>query len=347
MAYEIGTATGYTDLLDRLVDFLTNPARVIESGDTSIDELEPMPSGEFWTALQWNDNRDSSGVGECSTYLRGPGSAGVDEIFVYIDTYSDVGEGYYNWRLCGMTGYSSGVDISFQPGRTKGRLPRMLLHNSFIDYWFLGNGRRFVVTAKVSTIYECCYGGFVLPYGLPSQFPYPLTIGGSAAPTTTASHHKYTQTEVDHRAFVKPYGYNQGGVCSEADFDYAGNPSRGTLKIIVGDTWIFFDTTTGSACTNVTWPYSHLGATSTSERWSDLKENIDGSFPVFPITVMMNDPSKNIVGELQGCFAIPGFKTGVGLIEPEDTFTINGNTYIAFPVKFSADRSNFWCMKKE
>lgn len=352
MAYELGTASGYTDLLERLKDFLSDPARII--GDhPNMDELvaidDDVASGEAsqaWTVLDWSDDRDTAGDGECQLYLQGPGTSGVDEIFVYIDTYSDEGTGYYNWRLCGMTGYQSGLDISLQPGRTKGRLPRMLLHNVPIDYWFIGNGRRFAVVAKVSTIYECCYGGFVLPYGLPSQFPYPLAIGGSAAPLGTASHHLYSSTENDHRGFPKPYGAN-AGACSRPEFDWTGSEDQGTLKIMVGDSWIMFRTRVTGDADNVTWPYSHMAEYRSGwDRWAVLKENIDGSYPVFPIIAVMENPNKNIVGELQGCFAAPGFNGG-GIIVPEDTFTINGDTYIAFPTKFSADRSNFWCMKKE
>jgi len=52
MAYEIGTADNYTDLLDRLIDFLSNPNRVADSG-SDITELvaidDTVQSGEPWT----------------------------------------------------------------------------------------------------------------------------------------------------------------------------------------------------------------------------------------------------------------------------------------------------------
>jgi len=46
---------------------------------------------------------------------------------------------------------------------------------------------------------------------------------------------------------------------------------------------------------------------------------------------------------LQGVFAVPGF----GGIAAEDTFTVNGITYIAFPIVPNADRSDWWALKKE
>jgi hypothetical protein len=76
---------------------------------------------------------------------------------------------------------------------------------------------------------------------------------------------------------------------------------------------------------------------------NDLRENIDGSYPVFPCMIAIGNPNNHIMGELQGCFAINGF----GGISAEDTFTIAGKTYIAFPTAPNADRTEWMCIKKE
>lgn len=351
-AYELGTASGYTDLLERLKDFISDPLRII--GDhpnmdelVAIDsDLESGGSSQVWTIDLWEDNRESSGVGECVLYAHGPGSSGADEIHVFIDTYSSAENDYYNWRLAGMTGYSVGVDITLQPGATQGRLPRMLLWSQPIKYWFLANGRRFVVVAKVSSVYECCYLGYALPYGLPTQFPYPLVVGGSACPDTTAAYHHYSSLQVDHRGFPNPYGY-EAAVCT-LSVDNTGNADRSTLKILQGTSWIKMRGKSGSTLygINPVWPYS----SAVSESYGGynmlsrlLRENIDGSYPVFPTVIVINNPSKHIFGELQGVFATTGF----GGIAAEDTFTIDGITYVAFPIVPNADRSDWWALKKE
>ena len=352
MAYELGTSSGYTDLLERLKNFISNPSRII-GDDPNMDELVAIDSdlqtgesSQAWTIDKWDDNRDSSGDGEIEMIAHGPGSSGTDEIYVGIDTYSSVGDDYYNWRIMGMTGYASGADLQYQPGITQGRLPRLLMWQQPIKYWFVANGRRFVVVAKVSTVYECAYGGFALPYGLPTQFPYPLVAGGSACPSTTASYNRYSSTQNDHRGFPNPYGSSTTpGSIAVGTFDTTSYES--TLKVLSGVSWIELKSKVGSGyyTTNVCWPYSsHNNASYQDNVFSVyMRENIDGSYPVFPVVICLGSPSKHILGELQGCFAVPGY----GGIAAEDTFTIDGDTYIAFPIIYNADRSDWWALKKE
>jgi hypothetical protein len=338
--------------MERLKDFLSNPARVI--GDhpdmtelSAIDDsVGSGESSQAWEVLNFDDDRDSSGVGEIADlYLKGPGMSGTDEIYCWMDTYSSTGDDYYNWRLAGMTGYASGQDISLQPGVTQGRLPRMLMWKNPIPYWFLGNGRRFVVIAKVSSVYEMAYGGFCLPYGLPTQFPYPLCIGGSACPTTTAAYNRYSSLQNDRRGFPNPYGSSEGSVV-QGVFDTTAYYS--SLKILQGTSWTYLrnrSSTTYYRNNNI-WPY--IAGTNTTLSPDDifskyLRENIDGTYPIFPLVIMLNNPVNHIMGELQGCYAVPGY----GGISAEDTFEIGGDTYITFPTTPNADRGDWMCIKKE
>ena len=41
-----------------------------------------------------------------------------------------------------------------------------------MPYWFIANGRRFIVIVRVSSVYQSAYAGFILPYHLPNTF-YP------------------------------------------------------------------------------------------------------------------------------------------------------------------------------
>jgi len=346
MAYEIGTATDYRELLLRLKDFISNPARAIASGDTSISELSPQASGEGWTIERWDTNFDADGGYEM--IANGPGASGVDEIFTGIQTYYHAGDDYYNWKLNGMTGFVSGQTMQLQPGSVQGCWPKLLMWDDPIDYWFLANGRRYVVIAKVSTSYEMLYQGFALPYGLPTQFPYPLVVGGSFSDGAGAP--RYSSVEAEHRGFPNPDG-DGAEVCTGAvDADAS---DRSSLKILQGTSWIKTANRTSLTVygsTNTVWPYcSSTYSTSGGDDMpynifsTALRENLDGSYPIFPLIVMMQNPNNNIFGELQGCFAVPGF----GGIAAEDTFTINGDTYIAFPIAPNADRADFMCIKKE
>ncbi|MCJ7776871.1 MAG: hypothetical protein MUP16_00935, partial [Sedimentisphaerales bacterium] len=96
--------------------------------------------------------------------------------------------------------------------------------------------------------------------------------------------------------------------------------------------------------TNVVWPYSSASY-GLIDGWfsAKLRENVDGSYPIFPTLIMCSSPNKHIFGELQGVFAVPGF----GGIAAEDTFTIGANTYVAFPIIPNASRYDFWALKLE
>jgi hypothetical protein len=326
-------------------------AFTIVAGDTAFvatdsftfDVADGLGATEVYTATRYDTDYD--GAGGYELILTGPGTAGDDEILTAIQTVQSAGDDFYNWRIAGMTAYSD-VDLQYMPGRTKGRLPRLLLWQNKIKYWIVANGRRFVLSTKVSTTYPPCYLGFALPYGLPTQFPYPMVVGGAACPDTTAAYNRYSSTHASNRGFANPYA-DAAAVCTASAFDTTGDYA--SLKILHGTSWIKIFGKTGSALqgTNVVWPYcsSHInagyGAINTLSLY--LRENIDGSYPIFNAVPMISNPSNHIVGPLQGVFAMPGF----GGIAAEDTFSINGDTYVAFPIVPNADRGDFWALKLE
>ena len=298
---------------------------------------------ELYTATRYDTDYD--GAGGYELILMGPGTAGTDEIYSAIQTVEDAGDDYYNWRIAGMTSYTA-TDLQYMPGLTQGRLPRLLMWTNKIQYWCVANGRRFIVVAKVSGVYEACYLGFALPYGLPTQFPYPMVVGGAACPSATASHNRYSSTETSHRGFANPNGVS-ATVCTETVFDSVNDAA--SLKILHGTSWIKIAGKAGSTLwtTNVVWPYSSHVASSGYYPIDAvslyLRENIDGSYPIFPTVPMISSPSKHIVGELQGVFALPAF----GGIAAEDTFAIGGDTFVAFPIIPNAARGDFWALKLE
>jgi hypothetical protein len=81
------------------------------------------------------------------------------------------------------------------------------LWDASIPYWFVVNGRRVVVVAKLNTQYEIAYLGFVDPYFTPDQWPYPLAIGGALAfgasiPNWHDTAWRWSNTSNDHRALT-------------------------------------------------------------------------------------------------------------------------------------------------
>lgn len=188
MAVEIGTATGYLDLLDKLKIFLTTNATLVAAG-------------QEWTCLR-DDGSDM--------IFQGPGLSTTEEIFIGMKPYDDAGADIYSWDIASFTGYTEGNAFDLQPGREVARSAFLPLWDDSIPYWFIGNGQRIVVIAKVSTTYQSMYLGKFLPYATPGQYPYPVFCGGmtnsSASRFSAANIYFFPQAYAPHCYVYSPSG---------------------------------------------------------------------------------------------------------------------------------------------
>lgn len=108
--------------------------------------------------------------------LRGVGLSGTDEIYIGFRAYQSQAADFYNLSVAGFTGYVAGNAFTAQPGYFESGIPA---HNNRIDYWLAVNAQRIALAMKVGTpVYEHAYVGQFLPYATPSQYPYPLVVGG-------------------------------------------------------------------------------------------------------------------------------------------------------------------------
>ncbi|MFX0194596.1 MAG: hypothetical protein ACFFCW_00615 [Candidatus Hodarchaeota archaeon] len=308
------------------------------SGDSfTFQVADGLGTTEKWTVKSWDT--DWNGNGDYELIIMAPGSSGEDEIYVGIQTYFNAGGDYYNWRLQGYTGYSTQADFGTQPGAipdlSTNRTPSILLWDNELDYWLVANGRRYVLVVKVSTVYELAYQGFLMPYGLPNQIPYPIAVGGTC-PAEDADQKRWSSIDYLHRAFFDPAG------------DVYTNHS--TLKILHGS-WLGVNNWQSETVWNVSglnvWPYMHSDYSSSpyfppNRHWAALEMNLDGSYPLFPIIICGDSPHKNFYGEFQGLFAVPGEQ-----IAAEDKITISGTDYIVFQNCFRTSPNDYCALKLE
>lgn len=309
----------------------------------TFDVADGLGATQKYTVKSWNTDWD--GNGNYELILMAPGTAGTDEIFTGIQTYHDTGDDYFNWRLQGYTGYSAGQSFNNHPGAmtdAPNYNPKLLLWDTLLSYWLVASGRRFVLVVKVSTVYEAMYAGFILPYGLPNQIPYPLAIGGTCR-AYDLTERRWSNTAVTHRAFVDPYS------SSGAPQAYA------TLRLLHAGTWLHAGNWSSetspiySTCINV-WPFIHSNydapggpiLNDCNGKWYFLEPNIDGSYPLFPCVVNAAYPELNFHGELQGCFALPGHQ-----LSAEDIVQAGGSDYIAFPNIWRTNTWQYWALKME
>ena len=292
--------------------------------------LKTFLEAQGWTTKRYTTSTDYE-------YLAmGPGIDGEDEIYIGIQSYTDISNQHYNWRLRGYTGYSSLLDFASQPGaltQTGTYGPALLLTNGTIQYWFVADTRRVIVIAKCGTSYECAYLGLILPYAPTSQLPYPLFIGGSHNRYDRA----YSVQEYDHFSFWNPQSLIE---------------SASQAWYLSGTIWlpVINRISTSSCNTNIglnIWPYSGFpvneeNATVLPFQFYQLRENLDGSYPLFPTILhsAISATTKGVYGELFGFYAIPKYNQVA-----EDAVAIGGVTYLILPSAYRATSRSFAAVK--
>jgi len=317
MAWTSGTATNAADLFNKLITFLTADATLVAGG-------------EAWTLLR----RDTFALDAKRDLveLRGPGSSAGDAIYVQVCLFADAAAPAYSIRVLGSQSWQSAVSISTpegQPGSllsgagSLGILPRMPVFNSAISYWFVANGRRFIVVAKSSAYWGALYAGFFLPYGTPSQYPYPLFIGAN---TSRGDNYQSSDLDIAGSAFWRNDG--EYGSYSAAILQPSGG-WVGTNR---------FDTSyTGRA-----WPWAMSQETRRNSvgryDMGNLTQLPNGASPLLPAILYDCATSRpfNVWGELQGVFAVPGFGVAAG-----DTVTVAGKSHLVVQAATSTNAARF------
>jgi hypothetical protein len=121
--------------------------------------------------------------------LRGEDVSGIGNIYVHLIYRAQTILDVYGFELEGSAGYLPGSDVkqfgqnpqnSYRDtGTTTSVIVRTPLHNNPIQYWLTASPRRFMGAFRHNDRWGGLYCGFVLPYGTPAQWPYPLWIAGN------------------------------------------------------------------------------------------------------------------------------------------------------------------------
>ena len=128
----------------------------------------------------WSVLRSVAGSGSTvPEYIWKGIGGGSDEIIVGIKGKTDTSN-YWNWDLQGFTGYVSGSTFENQPGYHSSNGWGILYGSSFTCYIFESN-RRLLICPIIGTVYQTLYLGWWEPFASPSQYNYPMMIGGSSS----------------------------------------------------------------------------------------------------------------------------------------------------------------------
>jgi hypothetical protein len=274
-------------------------------------------AGSAWTELKYSSASYASGQDtvDAETYLKAPGLSGTESIYINIRAFHYTASDYYNWEMRAAQGFNSSAIFTAQPGISPQTY--VYLWNQSIPYWFIANGQRAIIVAKVSTVYEMAYLGKFLPYGTPGQYPYPVAVGGCGYANGDL---RFSDTSWSHVAFFDPSGLF---VCDPAN------------------AWQQFqDWNTGGSLNpspnNVIWPYVYYGG----NRPNWMSANLDGGYTIFPLRLQQSSPSLNILGELDGV----GFVTG-NANSSESTVNDGTNNWIVVQNVFRTSADNYCAVK--
>ena len=272
-----------------------------------------MPAIERWVDQRWVD-----AGGGLEWIFKAPGLAGADEIYGGVRSYADSGLDYYNFAMMGCTGFLTGNTFQTQPGFSPER--HMMLWNQPIVYWLVGNGRRFALVFKISTYYGSMYLGHLMPYATPQQYPYPLAVGGMSATSAL----RYSVTDATNKSPFDPGGVGTvGGSLLVYHVDGSWQPYQNWNNSGGGDAFM-----AGGA--NQLYPLA----------WNWVRECVDASYALIPLIFVMNTPTINLIGEMDGAFWISGFSNA-----SENTVTIGGDTYLVFQDGFRTGSFNYRALK--
>lgn len=294
-----------------------------------------IPTGNYsGLTMTWGYNRAwgtgsssafTAAMNDTETVLRGPGLSSSDQIFIGLDTLSSGSADAYNLRIQGAVGYSAAQSSATQPGYDVSSSSKgMFLWNQPMKYWFIASGRRFIVIAKVSTTYQSLYGGFILPYGLPSEFPYPLAIGGSATALQSA---RWSVTSTEHASFWAPQSsFGQGGHLS--------------LRENTGVYRQFQNFSSSNSGQGAIYPWCQNSSTDFS---LNVRPSPSGDYGLIAATLMTMygglDPN-NVWGELDGVFILPGQGNA-----SENIITIASQDYLVVQSGFRTTNIDYAAIK--
>lgn len=330
MAYATGTAANHTDLFNKLVAFLkTNAALVSASQNWS----------QVWAAPVGAPNLTD-------VVLSGPGLSGTDSVLVGLSLVADVPNDRFAIKMRGMTGtiasansIAGHVGVSEEVGFYADSNP--------MTYWFMANGRRFMVVVKIATVFEAAYAGFFLPYALPANYPYPMFIGGTHGYQIRTNENSWRSVVDSHSHFSYPHQEWLGG----------GNGSTSAYMLDPLGQWLPVANTSGG---DVATPHCVIGPHDFGDEELDVQrstyygamgydtlrrqitQNFGGGFPLTPLTIVQDQPQNQEYGILQGAYHVPGVGNS-----SENIVQVGGVNHLVVQNVFRTDIGSLWAAALE
>jgi hypothetical protein len=302
---------------------ITAGATAFVSGDAftfTTTQGDMKAAGDEWEYLGRASGQTTGG------WVRGRGLTGSESIYVGMGAANFVSVDAYNINIAGSLGFNPSFSFIEQVGKSPQAVS--CFWNTSTPYWIVANGQRLVVVGKVSTTYHAFYAGKILPYATPSQYGYPVYIGCETSAVTT----RWSNNDGAFRHFTDP------GVSSSCHLCFPD----GSWQAFSNFSQSQFNTENPSTAGRSIWPYMGDGSTATtvSTTLQTLRENIDGSYTLMPLILSSTLPSRQVLGEIDGCYYVSGSNNAA-----ENIITIDGQDYLVVQNIFRTSRWHYWALK--
>lgn len=289
-----------------------------------------IPGAQQWTELKWSPGvRSVTNNGMNYTpynalysnelYLKGPGLAGQDEVFVHLCSFSSESSDYYNLAFRSSIGFETLEDWDHQP--VDSTATTLCLWQFQLKYWIVANGRRFILVTNLESpgVYMSTYCGLFLPYGTPQEYPYPMYCAAGSG-FTGLSGTRWSSESHNHRSFFDPYAgylYTVEGTWLTIQNKYSSSGNE-----------------TNNSTSNV-WPYE-------AGLINGIRQSPGDVYPLLPLVVHTTDNGDNVYGELEGCFWTPGFANA-----SENEIVIGGTNYLVVQNVYRTSNGDYFALKLE
>jgi len=326
MAYVTGTATDAQDFWDKLLLFLTTNATLVGAG-------------QDWEVV-WS----GSGAYADDLVIKGPGLTGTDEVYVGMRLEQNATEDQFSIIFCGLAGYLTG-GLQYNDHVNPSISHRIFLDSNPSTYWFVGNGRRFMAVAKITTVFEAMYAGLYHPYAFPTTYPYPLFVGGSA-PGNSLLASTWRSAEESHRHFVDPfYDSNIFGTSLDpaaAFIDPAGEWTKVSNwgDVVPGEPAKMAPFNPGDGLGGTY--YSNNAEIGYGRLLNAMRPTFGGGYALTPLTLVKTTGGDVTYGVLDGAYHVAGFGNGA-----ENIIQIGGIDHLVVQNTFRTLPGSYWAMKLE
>jgi len=357
MSKTTGTANNYLELMTVFRDFITTLSPTISW--TTVRDTSTSPIG-------------ASSPNTTEMIFEGDASNGGSpqrKLYFGIRSYETPSSSIFGWETRGFTGFSDGSpegSIVFEDQPDASPPVYTPMQNTSMTYWIWANERRVIMVVKTGTAYQWFHAGFLDPFATENENPYPMMVMGSTYDETVP----FSNNALDFSTVCDPGG---NGV----ETPVASGRAPMYVRFTDGQ-WYpiqnFSGTSTAAArgARNV-WPLAEflatdwptdgampaalrefrqtMYATTAGGTPSTLLAQTPGSpdpiSPLYPLTIIFNDPSLQLVGEISGLFWV----SASGGVTAEDKIFDNGvspaQEYLVFQNVHRTDPWEFAAVKDE